>query len=611
MSRFVVISFLFFSFGLLAQPTDELRELAQHYYASEQFDKAESYYEKLYKRSPEAFFYTRLLDCYIRQEAYSKAEKLIKKSASSSRNSLPKQMELADFYEQYDDPKKAKKIYTQLIDELPASGRSIIALYNAFKQKSKTELSYQTLVKGRKMVKKAYPLNIQFADYYGSQGESRKMLQEYLDLLDYNPVYRKTIQSLLSRQVDFEDESVSSLQETLKKELIDRTQKNPNNEEYAEMLTWFFMQKQNFSAALVQMKAIDKRSKGEGRKVFELGEIASDNNDYSSAKMCFEYVVNLGKDKPYYLKAKKSLLNIQFLQVTQQRSFNTSEIQNTIKNYQESLEEIGYSNRTIPMLLELAHIQAYYNHSTSKAKELLKKGLKTERITDIQRAEIKMDLADVYVLEGDIWEAALLYGQIDKDFKYETIGHEAKFKNARIFYYDGEFEYAQSQLDVLKESTSKFIANDALQLSLLITDNFGLDSNYQAMKWFSNADLLIEQHRYSEAFILFDSIAKTYPAHSLGDEILFKKAQAQQAQGKWIAATETLKELLQFHSEDILADDALFQLGEIYQYRLMNPQEAKQYYKAILFEHKGSFYEEEARKRFRKLQKLFSREEID
>lgn len=605
-----IISVLFLSLGAIAQPIDELRELAQHYYASEQFDKAESYYEKLYKKSPEQFYYSRLLDCYIQQEAYSKAEKLIKRKVASSRNPLPEKMELAQFYEQYDDPEKANRIYTDLVDELSANPREVIALYNAFKQKDNKELSYQTLVKGRKLLKKSYPLHVQFADYYGSQGDSQKMLQEYLDLLDENPAYRKTIQSLLSRQIDFEDESENSLQETLKLELIDRVQKNPNNQEYPEMLIWLFMQKKNFSAALVQVKAIDKRLGLQGEKVFDLGRIALENKDYSSAKRCFEYVVSQ-KESPYMITARKALLNAQFLQVTTERSFNPTEIQSTIKNYEESLTEFGYSAKTIQMLQELAHIEAYYNNSISEAKALLEKGLNTPRITDIQRAELKMNLADIYVLEGDIWEAALLYGQVDKDFKYEAIGQEAKFKNARIFYYDGEFDYAQSQLDVLKESTSKLIANDALKLSLLITDNFGLDSNYQAMTWFANADLLIEQHRYSEAFALFDSIIMNYPAHSLGDEILLKKAGAQQLQGKWTAAIETLQELLKYHSDDILADDALFQLGDIFENRLMNPERAKEFYRTILFDYKGSFYSEEARKRFRKLREQFPDKKID
>lgn len=212
-----------------------------------------------------------------------------------------------------------------------------------------------------------------------------------------------------------------------------------------------------------------------------------------------------------------------------------------------------------------------------------------------------MKLGDIHVLHGDIWEASLYYMQVDKAFKFEPIGQEARFKNARIFYYDGEFNYAQSQLDVLKQGTSKLISNDAIQLSLLITDNFGLDSNYTAMFWFASADLLIEQHKYDQAFQLFDSIIEKFPYHSLGDEILMKKSQAMQNQGKWNEALSYLDELLKYYPNDILADDAWFIKGDIYQNHLFNNEKAMECYKEILFKHRGSLYTTEARKRFREL----------
>ena len=229
--------------------------------------------------------------------------------------------------------------------------------------------------------------------------------------------------------------------------------------------------------------------------------------------------------------------------------------------------------------------------------------MEINNLTDVEKAEVKMKLADIHVLHGDIWEASLLYMQVDSDFKYETIGHEAKFKNARIFYYDGEFDFAQSQLDVLKQSTSKLIANDALKLSLLITDNFGLDSNYTVMYWFASADLLIEQHKYTDAYVLFDSILNEFPEHSLGDEILLKKARAMQLKGQWSDAVRNLEEIMKYHSGDILADDALFQLGDIFQNHLSDKVKAADYYRQILFDYKGSLYTVEARKRFQQIRK--------
>jgi tetratricopeptide (TPR) repeat protein len=212
-----------------------------------------------------------------------------------------------------------------------------------------------------------------------------------------------------------------------------------------------------------------------------------------------------------------------------------------------------------------------------------------------------MSLGNTYVVTGDIWEASLLYSQVEKDFKFEEIGDLAKFKNAKVFYFDGEFEYAQSQLDVLKGSTSKLISNDAIQLAIIISDNFGLDSNYQVMNWYANAELLIEQHKFDEAISLFDSISTSFPNHGLGDEILYQKGKIMESIGKWESACNYYNSLISNYGFDIMADDAMFRLGMIQEKQLNKPQEAIATYKKIMLNYKDSLFCSEARKRVRLL----------
>ena len=335
--------------------------------------------------------------------------------------------------------------------------------------------------------------------------------------------------------------------------------------------------------------------------IFDFGQICIENKDYSTARKAFKAVIDLGEKSNYFLQAQNALLNVSFLELTTLRNFSASDLDEVIGAYKSTLTRYGTNARTFALVMELAHIEAFYANQGDSALNRMNQLIDLNGLTDIQRAEAKMQFADIHVLHGDVWEASLLYMQVDKAFKYEAIGHEAKFKNARIFYYDGEFDFAQSQLDVLKQSTSKLIANDAMKLSLLITENYGLDSNYIAMHWFSQGDLLIEQHRYTEAFTFFDSIFKEYPAHSLGDEVMLKKAYAMQLQGRWNEAIQHLEDLLKYYSDDILADDALFQLGDIYENHLLDKEKASEYYRKILFEHKGSLYTDEVRKRFQKL----------
>ena len=323
-----------------------------------------------------------------------------------------------------------------------------------------------------------------------------------------------------------------------------------------------------------------------------------ENKAYEAARKCYTYILNQPNSE-YIIDAQRGLLNARYLEITTNRNYNEQEISATILEYEQALSKYGRQVKTHSIIIELSHILAYYANKSSSAISLLKEALSISGLTDMQKAQIKMQLADIYVLSDDIWEASLLYMQVDKDFKFEAIGNEAKYKNARIFYFDGEFNYAQAQLDVLKESTSKLIANDAIQLSVTITDNFGLDSNFQAMFWFAKSELLIEQHKYNEAFQLMDSIRINFPYHSLADEMMMRKGKAMEMQGNWSDAIAYYEDVLKFHPKDILADDALFRIGDIKENILSEKEQALEIYKRLLMDYKSSLFGAEARKRVR------------
>lgn len=589
---------VFLTSGIVFAQPENANQLAQHYYNSGEFQKALPYCESVYQKDPSKFNFRRYYSCLIEIKDLKTAEKVLKKQLNNNREDLEYPILLGEFYEQNNETKSAEKIYTQLIDDYAVSTRTIQDLYQNLKSKSKFDLAFKALEKGRKTFKENYPLHLLFADYYFAQGKTSLMIDEYMNLLDVQTSYASVIENELTARLDFSAANDPNY-ETIKGKLIEKAQKKPNETVYSDLLIWLFTQKKEFQAALVQSQALDKRENGLGRRVYELGTMCVQNKVYDVARKAFKYVVQLGDDKPYFYDAEYALLNTRFLEITQNRSYSQEELSAAVSEYNQTISRVGKTRSSVKLLLELAQIQAFYLNQGSKAIELLTEALAIQGLTDMQRAEVKMLLADVHVLSGDVWEASLLYMQVDKDFKFEPIGFEAKFKNARIFYYDGDFDFAQSQLDILKQSTSKLIANDAMKLSILITDNYGLDSNYTAMSLFAQADLLIEQHQYQQAFSLFDSITTAFPYHSLSDEILLRKSKAMQQQGKWNEAIAFLEELLKYNGQDILADDALFQLGVIYADHLNQTEKASEYFKKILLEIPGSLYTISCRNRIR------------
>ena len=227
--------------------------------------------------------------------------------------------------------------------------------------------------------------------------------------------------------------------------------------------------------------------------------------------------------------------------------------------------------------------------------------MKIPQILDVDLAECKLEYADIQLLLGNIWESLLYYSQVEKDFKEHPIGHEAKFRRAKIAYYQGDFEWAQAQLGTLKASTSKLIANDAMDLSLLITDNYNLDTSSIAMEVFAAADLLYYQQRYIEAIVKYDSIIITFSGHSLSDEIYMRKAEIYSKLGDLDNALKMYEKIINEWPYDILSDDALYKQANIYENKLEDYDKAMELYERILIEHNSSIFTAEARKRFRML----------
>jgi TolA-binding protein len=200
-----------------------------------------------------------------------------------------------------------------------------------------------------------------------------------------------------------------------------------------------------------------------------------------------------------------------------------------------------------------------------------------------------------------VWDAQLLYTQVDKDFLDEPIGEEARFKNAKLSYYKGEFEWAQAQLNILKGATSEMISNDAIALSVFITDNSGMDSVTTPLQMYSRADLLLFRHKYNDAVNTLDSLKKEFPEHELMDDVLFEKGMIYLQTKDYQKAIEFFTQVDENYSTDLLADDALFKMADIYENQLHDKDKAMTLYKNIMTKYPGSLYVIEARKRFRAL----------
>ena len=582
----------------IAQTTTD-EQLAAQYFQNGEFEKAADLYESLLEKNPNPFYYNNLIQSLINAKDYKKAEKIVKKRIRQNPNDIRLNVDLGFVYASSGDAKKAEKQYLESIESLTANQQQIYDLANAFMMRMLYDYATETYLKGRKVMNNPTQFTVELAMMYETRAKYQEMMEEYLNLLNSDGNYLTYIQARLQAVLNTDKESKKA--EIIKSTLLKKAQKNPENGIYANLLMWYSVQLKDFELAFVQAKSIEKRFKDNGAKVFELAEICISNAEYLIGIEAYQYLINKGELNLYYLNSRVGLLNARYLKVTTSLVSNQKDISELEKEYIKVLNELGKDASTIILMKNLAHIYAFYSYKSNEAIALLNEAILIPNADKKIIAACKLELADINLFGGDVWEATLLYSQVEKSFKNEPTGFEAKLKNARLSYYIGEFEWAKAQLDVLKAATSKLIANDAMELSLLIGDNMDEDSTYTALNYFAKADLYEYRNQFDLAFATLDSTRLLGLSHPIFDDVLLKKAEIVIKQGKYKDADSLLQKLVDFYPDGLLADDALFLQAELNDNQLNNRIKAMICYENLIFKYPASLYTVEARKKFRKL----------
>ena len=593
----VLLVLLLAVFPLAAQPTPD-EQLAEQFYKNKEFDKALDYYEKLYNKISPQQYYQFYYNCLLETKDYKKAEKIVKKQLKQSPESLNYMVDLGVVYQRSEDENKCKQTWEQTIKAIKKDDQ-VFAVANAFMGIKQYDYAIAAYQKGRKITANNYPYNFELATVYKEKGDKMAMIGEYLDVLELNESFMQAVQNSL--QTSFAADADQKQNELLKTELLKRIQKSPDKIILSEFLIWIQIQQKDWEGAYIQCKALDKRKKEDGARLVGLGSICTQNENYEMAAKCYSYVLSLGKQSEYYTTSRMELIKVQYLNVTKKGAYTSNDLTELDKNFNETITELGKSATTEPILLKYAHLKAFYLNKTDEAIALLEETIALPQMQPQAQAECKLELGDILLMTGDVWEASLRYSQVDKSFKHDEIGNEAKFRNARISYYTGDFKWAQAQLDVLKGATSKLIANDAMELSLRISDALAIDTNEAPLMIFARADLLAFQNKDDLALVTLDSINKLYPHHALADDILYKKAEIVLKHAKFQEAAAYYDTIVKQYGEDVLADDALYHLADLTENQFKNPDKAKEMYQQLLEKYPASLYVVEARKRFRKL----------
>lgn len=582
-----LFSYFLLFFSLVAFSQNE--QLAQNYFEKGEFEKAIISYEELLKNQPSnSFYFQKLIESNQQLQKYDVAEKLIQDRLDKYRQPAIL-VELGYNFQLKKDSSKSKKYYDQAVEKIKENPSNVYAIASAFEKKVLLDYALQSY-KLAVSIEPKMNFNYQMAVLYGQSGKTDLMIETFLDESFSNPNSTIMIQNQLSR---FMGEDVEgSFNASLRKSLLLRAQKNQDLF-WNQFLSWFFVQQKEYSKAFIQEKAIYRRDPDSFSNIVNLAQLALEENEEETAQEIFGFVLENTQDQDLQILANYYLMEAKIKKAPE-------------KNYPAIKAELDLLVKKFgitPYSLQLQILQAHYTTFNMKnpeeGKAILKRTLELP-LNKYQTADVKMELADILLYEEKFNQALIYYSQIEEDLKNDPVGHEASLKAGKTSYFKTDFEWALKQFKELKSASTQLIANDALELFLLINDNTVADSTQVGLKKFARGDYLLYQNKNKEALDQFQSILKEYKGQEIEDETLLRIGQTYEKMGDFNSALVNFQSIIDNHKDGIYIDEALFFSAEIYS-DLKNTEKAKALYEQILFNHEDSIYFIDARKKFRQL----------
>lgn len=571
-------------------------QLAYEFYNKKDYEKAADIFQQLYKDTKRQQFFNNFIDCLILTGNYDKAEDNLKPFLKANPTAWKSRVDLAYVYVQNGEKDKAEKYVAKIVKDVPENKNSIVEVANFLRNKSFTDAAIALLDKGAKSDKIQYSFYNEKAYTYNSILDFENTIKFYLLGLQEDPRRYDNVKNqfrvLLMYDVN------GNVSDVMRMALLGKSQENPENEEFSQLLMWFSLQQKDYDLTLMQLKALDRRKGDYENDILNICRIASDNQQFDIAIDGFEYVAEKSHQGVFYIEAKVGLLENRYKKAVLEGIHDRRFYEELSAEITKVFDEIGFYRDTKPLMTVQAHILAYELDRPDEAIVLINNALQLGFLS-ADNAALKMELADIYLYKDEVWEATLLYSQIEKSMKNDPIAHEAKFKNGQLRYFIGEFEWAQAALNVLKAATSKLIANDAMTLSLTISDNLEYDT--LALKRLAKADYYIYQHRYELANQMLDSINAYNPNEVSMPNLFYRKAKIARKTGDFSLADSLYHRVFEGYQDSYLADEALMEDAQLLENQLDRKADAMECYAKLFDYYTASVYVAQARKSYRRL----------
>ena len=600
-----IVSFCFLMVASLqnidAQNANNQRQLderlAREFYYKKDYEKARDIYKNLYDNFGQVQYFNQYADCLILTGDLESAEKAYKSFLKKNPQNWKSHIDLAYVYVQQGENDKATKYLNKVLKDIPENKNTIIEISNILRNRNFNENAIALFNKGAKNPNINYNFYLEKAYTYNSMLDFENATECYLLYLKEKPDQYENVKNRLRVMLMYDLNG--NVSDVMRMALLRKTQEEPENEEYSSLLMWFSLQQQDYELALMQLKALDKRGKGDYENdIIYIAQIANDNRQYDISLDAYNYILKKSEEGVFYLQALVGIIGVKYDKAVAEGNHDRSFYENLSKEIDAAFKKIGMSGATVSLVKVQAQILAFELGRYDEAKTLLNNALEMN-LSPKAKAELKMELADVYLLTDEVWEATLLYSQVEKSMKNEPIAHAARFKNAQLRYYIGEFEWANASLKILKSATSKLVANDAMTLSLTISDNLEYDT--VGLKRIARADYNIYKRNNNVANQILDSVVAYNPNEVSLPSAFYRKAKIAMDEGNYELADSLYRRVYEGYADSYIADEALVEDALLLENQLNRKEDAMECYAKLFDYYTASVYVAQARKSYRRL----------
>lgn len=599
---FIALAFLLFAAphveaqrNTTQQQKDE--RLARQLFAAHEYDKAKEVYVGLYSKYGRSDYLYGNVECLLKLKEYDEAEKVLKEAAKKNPSDVRVAVDLCYTYMLRGNNNKSRKAAENLIKNTPDNRNAFAQLGNLFLTRSLFDYALDTYNQGASREAVGYAFRIEKSNVLQHMGRYAESVEQMLMLVDEDGTRYEMVKSHLRQMLYFDVNS--NIATEIRTALLRRTHDNPDNENFSALLLWFSLEQKDYEMAVMQCKSLDLRFGNQDRQMLDLAYICFNNKEYALAAEAYEYVYKKGRNGIFYAESASGLIETRYKQAEVDNGCDGLCFAKMNETIDKIIGELGANPSTRNLMIVKAKILAYklndYQGSLKLFDEVLNMSLR-----DSEKASVKLDKADVCLYNDDVWEATLLYSQVDKSMRDDATGHEARFRNARLRYFIGEFHWAEAQLDVLKASTSKLVANDAMKLSLLISENLDCDSAGRQLRQLASADYLVYKNKLSDAVALLDSVASDLECPTAVSHALFQKGVIAERSGDETLADTLFAQVAYVYPESFEADEALMRMAAIRE-KKGDCEGALRCYGDVIDNYPVSVYMATARKKFRQL----------